>query len=130
MEGVSAGVMVEALRLSGPWGAVILVVWLNMRWSDRQHAEDRRRADAQRDEMRRWMQEVLTAYKRDVDAVSQMYRDNVALVKQTQEIAQRAVKTTDELAEIVHLNTQVQTRLVDQIANNLFCPMTRAKGLG
>lgn len=117
MEGVSIGLVAEIARNVGPLGMLVLLGWINMRWVDRQRGEERDRVDA-----------VLLQYKRDVDHVASMYRDNVVLVKETQSLAQRVAQLAEELSSIVHLNTQAQTRLVERIDNNMFCPLVRAKG--
>ncbi len=124
------GTLLAVANAVGPWGGLLVLWWLNMRWVDRQREEDRRRQEAALDEMRRWMQEVLARYKADVDAVAEMYRNNVALVEETQRIGRQVAKLAEELAEIVHLNTQVQTRLVEKIDNNMFCPMVRQRAAG
>ncbi len=117
MEGLSVAVVAEVAKNVGPLGLLVLLGWMNMRWVDRQRIEERDRVD-----------NVLSMYKRDVDQVSAMYRDNVSLVKETQHLAQRVAQLAEELSSIVHLNTQVQTRLVERIDNNMFCPLVRAKG--
>ena len=64
---------------------------------------------------------LLDAYREDVRAVTQFYKDNVLLVENYQKLA-------NDLAGIIHLNTQVQTQLVEKIKNNMFCPIVREKG--
>lgn len=65
--------------------------------------------------------QILSQYREDVRRVSQYYDNNVELVKRYADLA-------DSLSEIIHLNTQVQTQLVEAIKNNMFCPMIREKG--
>jgi len=67
------------------------------------------------------LDKVLRNYKDDMARVIRMYEDNVLLVKNYQRLA-------DDLAGIIQLNTQVQTRLVEKIDNNMFCPMIRKEG--
>ncbi|MEW6489985.1 MAG: hypothetical protein AB1578_19010 [Thermodesulfobacteriota bacterium] len=117
MEGLGFPAVADIAKNVGPIGFLVLLGWLNMRWVDRQRSEERDRVDA-----------VLLQYKRDVDQVASMYRDNVTLVKETQHLAQRVAQLAEELSSIVHLSTQVQTRLVEKIDNNMFCPLVRAKG--
>ena len=119
------GTLLAVANAVGPWGGLLVLWWLNMRWVDRQREEDRRRHDEALAEMRRWVQEMLARYKADVDSLGEMYRNNVVLVEQTQELARRVARMAEEHTEIVHLNTQVQTRLVEKIEANMFCPMVR-----
>lgn len=66
-------------------------------------------------------EKILRQYKDDVDLVTRYYKANVELVERYEKLA-------DDLSDIIHLNTQVQTRLVEKIDNNLFCPIIREKG--
>ncbi|MCF6265243.1 MAG: hypothetical protein L3J57_01705 [Desulfuromusa sp.] len=61
-------------------------------------------------------------------AVVDMYNSNVELVKSYERSVQRWEKHSDDLSSIIHLNTQMMTRLVEQIKNNMFCPIVREKG--
>jgi len=65
--------------------------------------------------------EILKQYKADVERVTNYYERNVELV-------QHYEKHADEQANIIHLNTQVMTRLVESINHNQFCPMVRQAG--
>lgn len=65
--------------------------------------------------------EILSQYKHDVEKVTRYYERNVELVE-------RYEKLSDELSRIIQLNTQIQTRLVDTIENNMFCPAVRKAG--
>ncbi len=55
------------------------------------------------------------------EAVVRMYEDNVLLVKGYERLA-------GDLANIIHLNTQTQTRLAEKIENNMHCPIVRDGG--
>lgn len=66
-------------------------------------------------------EKILKRYKDDVDMVTRYYNANVELVEHYE-------KLSGQLSDIIHLNTQVQTRLVEKIDNNLFCPVIREKG--
>ena len=117
MSPAEPGAWIVAVKLAeamGPYGLLLIIGYLHMRWVERIREEDRRRYE-----------ELLARYKADVDAVAEMYRNNVTLVEETQRIARQASKLAEELAEIVHLNTQVQTRLVEKIDSNMYCPMVR-----
>ncbi|WP_035218569.1 hypothetical protein [Desulfatibacillum aliphaticivorans] len=61
---------------------------------------------------------ILAEYKNDMATLAKFYENNVELVTNYQKLA-------NELAEIIHLNTQAQTNLVNAIKNNTFCPMVR-----
>lgn len=61
---------------------------------------------------------VLKKYDANMAQVVRMYEDNVLLVKGYEKLA-------TELTSIIHLNTQVQTNLVNAINNNMFCPLSR-----
>jgi len=65
--------------------------------------------------------EILKQYKADVNQVTTYYERNVELVE-------RYEKLSDDLSGIIHLNTQVMTRLVESINNNMFCPVVRDAG--
>ncbi len=64
---------------------------------------------------------ILRQYKADVDQVARFYENNVELVTNYRRLA-------DDLSSVIHLNTQAQTQLVEQIKHNMFCPIVREKG--
>ena len=82
---------------------------------------DSRRMDAQQKKHSKEIQAILSQYKDDVQKVTDYYERNVELV-------QRYEKLSDDLSDIIHLNTQVQTRLVEKIESNMFCPIVRENG--
>lgn len=55
------------------------------------------------------------------DGVVRMYEDNVLLVRGYERLA-------GDLANIIHLNTQTQTRLAEKIEHNMHCPIVRDGG--
>jgi len=75
-----------------------------------------------------WILAMLLAYmqKKRFEAVVDMYKSNVRLVEKYEKVA-------NDLKDMIVLNTQTITRLVDNINNNQFCPMVRlekqAKGV-
>ena len=77
--------------------------------------------DLQREVHKDLVAEILKEYKADVAKVSTFYERNVELVE-------RYEKHADDLSEIIHLNTQVMTQLVESIKHNMFCPIVRDKG--
>lgn len=71
---------------------------------------------------RRYDEERKASEKR-FEAVVRMYEDNILLVKGYERLA-------GDLANIIHLNTQMQTRLAEKIENNMNCPIVRDGGFG
>lgn len=57
--------------------------------------------------------------KRHAEVV-EMYKNNVLLVESYQRLS-------NELAGIIHMSTQVMTRLVDKIDNNMYCPIAKER---
>lgn len=92
---------------------LFFVVWLY----------DQRRLNTEREQYKSIISELMKNYKEDVDKVTNYYERNVELVEKYE-------KLSDELSGIIHLNTQVQTRLVESIKNNMFCPAIRQAGPG
>lgn len=60
--------------------------------------------------------------------VVQMYENNVILVQNYESATERWEAISNSLVTVVSLNTQAQTRLVDAVKNNEFCPAVREKG--
>jgi hypothetical protein len=87
---------------------VIFIIW----WVDQ------RRIVSIQEGSREQVNKILAQYKDDVKKVSDYYTRNVELVE-------RYERLSDDLAGIIHLNTQVQTQLVEKIQNNMFCPLVR-----
>jgi len=61
---------------------------------------------------------IIASQEKRFEAVVKNYENNVILVESYQKLA-------GELAGIIHLSTQVMTKLVEKIDNNLFCPINR-----
>lgn len=64
---------------------------------------------------------ILAGYREDVAKVTQFYERNVSLVEKYERLA-------TDLKDVITMSTQVNTQLVEQIRNNMFCPMVREKG--
>lgn len=64
---------------------------------------------------------ILAVYREDVQKISRFYEDNVQLVKNYE-------RTATDLRDVITLNTQVMTQLVEKISNNMYCPAVREKG--
>lgn len=62
--------------------------------------------------------EILKSYKEDMDRLQRYYENNISLV-------QRYAKLTDDFSGIISLNTQILTRLSEQISSNAYCPINR-----
>lgn len=99
--------IIQSLGLPG----LIVVIW----W-----VEHKKQLKMQ-DDYKQIITNILSDYKDDVNKVTRYYENNVDLVD-------RYEKLSNELSGIIHLNTQVQTRLVDSINSNMFCPEVRKAG--
>ncbi len=101
LEGIPVSVVVSIVYVLGLPGLVMIMWYV-----------DHRRYD-----------KILSIYKQDMTQVTRFYENNVDLVKHYEKLA-------SDLSSIIHLNTQVQTQLVEQIKHNMFCPIVREKGPG
>lgn len=63
---------------------------------------------------------IIAQQERRFEIVVKNYENNVVLVESYQKLA-------GELAGIIHMSTQVLTKLVEKIDNNLYCPMVKEK---
>jgi hypothetical protein len=75
------------------------------------HKADIARIDAQ-------FMAIITQQEKRFEVVVKNYENNVILVESHQ-------KLSNELATIIHMNTQVMTKLVEKIDNNHYCPMAK-----
>jgi len=110
--GVSMPQLIMIIQTLGIPGLVIVIWWV-----------EHKKQIKMQDDYRRTISEILREYKQDVNQVTRYYENNVDLVERYEKLA-------DELSGIIHLNTQVQTHLVDSIKNNTFCPAVRKAGPG
>lgn len=120
-----ATVVIQVLGLPG----LIFIIWHfdNKRFeSQRQMYEAQQ--NAQRDEYKGHIAEILNRYKDDVSEIKHLYENNAALVKNYEYGVKQWEKLDSELAGIITLNTQILTRLVEKVDNNHFCPSVRAAG--
>lgn len=101
--------VIQSLGLPG----LIVVIW----WVE--HKKGIKMAS----DYQRIISDILAEYKKDVGTVTRYYENNVDLVDRYEKLA-------GDLSGIIHLNTQVQTQLVDSIKNNMFCPVVRQAGPG
>jgi uncharacterized membrane protein YqiK len=92
-----------------------------------QAVEDRARAESRHlrelAEFKQQMALIITQQEKRFEAVVRNYENNVLLVENYQKLA-------NELAGIIHMSTQVMTKLVEKIDNNLFCPIIKGEHRG
>jgi len=74
------------------------------------------------------LSQTLSQYKDEVSQIRHLYENNVRLVEDYSRMYNRQELLFKETLDIISLNTQCQTRLVEKITNNMFCPMIREKG--
>jgi len=103
--------IVNMLGLPG----LILIIWYF----------DKIRYEKHRESSKDDLNKVLAQYREDISQIRQLYESNVTLVKNYEEAVRRWEKHADELTKIIYLNTQVQTTLVENVTNNMFCPIVR-----
>lgn len=98
MDNMSLDAISRLATIVGP-GGIVLVLWY---LSDRAH------------------ERTLRQYREDMLEQRRMYENNVELVRGYSDLAK-------DLKDVVILNTQVVTRLCDDINRNQYCPMVRLK---
>ena len=72
----------------------------------------------EKDAMEKQFMAIIAQQEKRFEAVVKNYESNVLLVESYQKLA-------NELATIIHMSTQVMTKLVEKIDNNMFCPMIK-----
>jgi hypothetical protein len=112
LAGVNMSTALLILNVLGLPG-LIFMIW---------YVDQKRFVKSQADH-REMVAELLKNYKEDVDKVTRYYERNVELVTRYEKLA-------NDLSDIIHLNTQAQTRLVESIKGNQFCPAVRQAGPG
>lgn len=117
IEGLSLPALTSVVSILGLPGMVLLFWYSDQRRYERERKE-RIERDAERDAQ---FTAATTAHERRFEAVVRMYEDNVLLVKGYERMA-------GELTNVILLNTQVNTKLVERIDNNLFCPIVKEGG--
>lgn len=63
---------------------------------------------------------IIAQQEKRFEMVVKNYENNVLLVENYQ-------KLSNELAGIIHMSTQVMTRLVEKIDNNMYCPISKER---
>lgn len=69
--------------------------------------------------------DILSQYRADVSEIKRLYENNVHLVKEYEKAQKRLEALYSQTIDVISLNTQTQTQLVDSIRSNQFCPATR-----
>jgi hypothetical protein len=90
------GALVEIGKSWGPFGILLVIIWLQQQQYGR----------------------ILTEHRKYMDEIRDMYLNNVKLVKDYESVA-------CDLKDLVVLNTQVITGLTHDIRENQFCPALR-----
>ena len=117
LEGIPSWLVSMIVGAQGVNGVILLMFWVTMVRNERYRREDR-------DQVSRIMAE----HKEYMDRQARMYENNVQLLRDTQLMAKGYERLAGDLAGIITLNTQSQTRLVERIDHNMFCPLVREKG--
>lgn len=81
-------------------------------------AEAAARHKEEKDRMEKQFLAIIAQQEKRFEVVVKNYESNVILVEAYQKLA-------NELAGIIHMSTQVMTKLVEKIDNNMFCPMIK-----
>lgn len=111
-QGISLPYVVAVVNLLGLPGLIVIFWYVDQRRIANIMARQQENLDR-----------VLEQYRNDTAKVVEMYKANVRLVEKYERMA-------DDLSSVVHLNTQVMTRLTEQIGHNMYCPLVREKGPG
>ena len=129
-EGLSLATIMPIVSMLGLPGLVLIFWYVDQRRLDQEQkshmaamvtAESRHLAEIA--EIKAQFTQVMTALDKRFETVVRMYEDNVLLVKGYERLA-------GDLSSIIHLNTQMQTRLAEKIENNMNCPIIRDGGFG
>jgi hypothetical protein len=116
-EGLSLSVIMPIVSMLGLPGLVLIFWYVDQR----RITEAAARHMAEIAAIKEQFTAVMESSEKRFEAVVRMYEDNVLLVKGYERLA-------GDLANIIHLNTQMQTRLVEKIESNMNCPIVRDGG--
>ena len=75
------------------------------------------------------MQLILDQYRADVSEIRRLYESNARLVDDCTKAFFRLDSIYSQTIDIISLNTQTQTELVESIKGNQFCPIIRKQGV-
>ncbi|KQC03138.1 MAG: hypothetical protein APR55_07070 [Methanolinea sp. SDB] len=121
MDGITLPLATVIINLLGLPG-VIFLIWHFDNRRDQRKEEFRQKELAEREKA---VAQILAQYKEDVAGIRKLYENNTRLVKDYNEIYLRQERMFSETLSVVSLNTQAQTRLVEKIQSNTFCPIVR-----
>jgi len=80
-----------------------------------------------------WVLSIVLSYTQDrraerrFEAVARMYENNVELLRTTQALGADYKEMARGLTDIITLNTETMTRLVDAVKTNQYCPAVRLR---
>ena len=125
MNGLFSSELLTAFTQFGLAGLILLVMaWLM--WSAaKQRREENEIVSTLFEQYKAESSKTFAQYREDIAEIKRLYENNVHLVKEYQASCDRLESLYSETLSIISLNTQTQTRLVESINNNLYCPMVR-----
>lgn len=89
---------------------------------------DNKRFQRQEEIRKKEMQMILDQYRKDVSEIKRLYESNARLVDDCTKAFFRLDSIYSQAIDVISLNTQTQTKLVESIKTNQFCPVLRSKG--
>jgi hypothetical protein len=89
---------------------------------------DNKRFLRQESARKKEQQAILEQYRKDVSEIKRLYESNCRLVEDCTKSFCRLDDIYRQVVDVVSLNTQTQTELVESIKGNQFCPVVRSKG--
>jgi len=108
---------VAILQILGLPGLIFIIWYFDNKRFQRQ--EDLRKAE---------QQVILDQYRADVTEIKRLYESNSRLVDDCTKAFCRLDSIYEQVIDVVSLNTETQTKLVQSINQNQFCPIIRQKG--
>ena len=113
--------LLAILTTLGVPGLVLLLSYDTGKRMDKHMLEFQRQTTDILTSQQQQVQSVLAKYRDDMTTITRYYEDNVELVK-------RYERLSEDLCGVIHMSTQVNTKLVEQIQNNMYCPIIRKEG--
>ncbi len=107
MEGAAIPGLYLALKNFGIVGLILVLWYLSYNYTRKTQ-----------DEHKKNIYEILDRYRDDMQEMRNMYKSNVSLVQDYHSIA-------SDLKDVVIYNTQVMTKISEEIRQNEFCPAQR-----
>jgi hypothetical protein len=118
LEGLPSWLVSWAIGANGINGLLMVLFWVVISKNERYRREDTNH-----------MRQVMDEHRKFMESQAKMYADNVSLVRDFSSLCHNYEKLASDLTNIIHLNTQVQTRLVERIDANRFCPVVKDHGV-